>query len=284
MFMQPSFLHSTFFQPHIVLMTVSDDDATERTTKCSGSSKLSKVQKSIVYRRLRSDATELDSSYHVVADVPGVKLSDITVEITDGQVLQVKAERTLDATKKVVAKYEQKYGLNKRKLNISDASAQLENGVLTIQIPKKPKTEPVVVTVTTQDDATSNSKEKKDLNVLLTLDIPGVKVGDLKVELYDGKIHLNMKRERGNAVLKTAKQFGYEEDKVDLETLKGFLVNGVLTLLADKVDELEHSKAPTVVKIDVQEVLHDETMKDKLHSNDDALSSTVDSNNETVKM
>jgi HSP20 family protein len=85
---------------------------------------------------------ELDNTYVVECDLPGVKLEDINLLVEDG-VLHLSGERaTPDADETHITLDERTYGKFARKLKLSKdvnaegVDAELGNGVLRISIPK----------------------------------------------------------------------------------------------------------------------------------------------------
>lgn len=95
---------------------------------------------------LRLDVVERNGSYFVSADIPGVKKEDIHVAI-DGNVIQIEAEMkrapdSKDHAEKVL-RCERYVGNISRTFTVSHdvddskALARYENGVLTLELPKK---------------------------------------------------------------------------------------------------------------------------------------------------
>ncbi len=95
---------------------------------------------------MRVDVTEVDGMYKVRADIPGVKKDDINVRI-DGNVIQIDAEAkkekdTKDSGGKVL-RSERWEGSVSRTFSVSQdvdearVSAKYEDGVLTLELPKK---------------------------------------------------------------------------------------------------------------------------------------------------
>ena len=95
---------------------------------------------------IRLDVTEKNGSYFVNADLPGVKKEDINVTI-DGNVIQIDAEVKRDFESKdsagKILKSERYVGAVSRTFTVAQdvedakAVASYENGVLSLELPKK---------------------------------------------------------------------------------------------------------------------------------------------------
>ena len=95
---------------------------------------------------MRLDVTEVDGTYKVRADLPGVKKDDISVRI-DGNNVQIDAEvkqhKDTKETSGKVLRSERWHGAVSRTFSLSEdvddakATARYEDGVLTLELPKK---------------------------------------------------------------------------------------------------------------------------------------------------
>ncbi len=98
----------------------------------------------------RTDLKDNGDSYTLEADLPGFEKKDINIE-TNGDVLTINAERHSEHEdedkKKNYIRCERSYGSYTRQFDISGIeadgiTAKYDNGVLTLNMPKKTKTEP----------------------------------------------------------------------------------------------------------------------------------------------
>ena len=83
---------------------------------------------------------ENDNSYTIEMDMPGVKKEDLDIGIKENM-LSIYAERKrmskTDDKEEVVSKYEQSFNISVKGIDIENISANFENGVLTLTLPKK---------------------------------------------------------------------------------------------------------------------------------------------------
>jgi HSP20 family protein len=92
-----------------------------------------------------AEASEVDDTYEVAVELPGVKVDDIDISVADG-ILSVRGEKRFEREEKGRSFYftERSYGAFQRAFRLpSDAdadaiSATSEDGVLTVRIPRLP--------------------------------------------------------------------------------------------------------------------------------------------------
>ncbi len=91
------------------------------------------------------DIQEDDKSYFVTADLPGVKKEELSITIDGGKlcISVAREEKTEDEKKNYVHK-ERRYSSMRRNIMLEDAAAdgvtaKLDNGVLSVTVPKKEK-------------------------------------------------------------------------------------------------------------------------------------------------
>jgi HSP20 family protein len=100
--------------------------------------------------RIPVDVAEQDGTYHVVADLPGVKKEDINVRI-DGNLVQIDAQTSVekDATSGAtrILRNERYHGSISRTFSMAEdiddkrVLAKYLDGVLTLELPKKKSSE-----------------------------------------------------------------------------------------------------------------------------------------------
>ena len=100
-------------------------------------------------RGLMPDFTviEAENEFDITADLPGFKREDINVELNDDGVLSIKGQRVCDIEQKRAGylhvserrfgSFTRSYVLPKERCDFGKVEALLENGVLTLRIPKK---------------------------------------------------------------------------------------------------------------------------------------------------
>ena len=97
----------------------------------------------------RTDVSETENAYVIRMDMPGLKRDDVNIELQNGR-LTVSGERKIEHQDKGenVQRIERTYGRFFRSFMLPDASdadnvkARLDNGVLTIEVPKRETAKP----------------------------------------------------------------------------------------------------------------------------------------------
>ena len=98
--------------------------------------------------RIKLDLNELDNSYTVKAEIPGVRKEDIDVRV-DGNVVTISAEVKKEKEEKKegrVLRSERQEGYASRSFTLAcpvdeaKAAAKYENGILELSLPKKAET------------------------------------------------------------------------------------------------------------------------------------------------
>ncbi len=97
-------------------------------------------------RRIAVDLFDDEKNYYVKAELPGLEKKEVNVEL-ENQVLTISAERLQKQGEK-----EQKISLSRsidlpEDINVDKVKAAMDNGVLTISIPKTEAAKPKTITV-----------------------------------------------------------------------------------------------------------------------------------------
>ena len=100
------------------------------------------LDNSMFYNRMSDyKIEEDDKNYFIEMDMPGVKKEDLEVGVKEN-ILSIYAERkkedkTENKESVVVSKYEQSFNISAKGIDIDNIQANLENGILTLTLPKK---------------------------------------------------------------------------------------------------------------------------------------------------
>jgi HSP20 family protein len=96
-------------------------------------------------------------------------------------------------------------------------------------------------------------EETKD-KYTLSLDLPGVKEHDLKIDVDDGVLQVSADRKQGEkTIAKFVQRFVIDETSVDTNKIDAKLSDGVLTLTVSKKEE----QPPVVVEVNTSEAFED---------------------------
>ena len=101
------------------------------------------IQRSLAGDTFKIDIQDNDTEYTIEAELPGVKKEDVEIALNDGRLnISVKKEEVSENKSKKYIHRERKYAQMSRSILLADADdegikAKLEEGVLTIQVPKK---------------------------------------------------------------------------------------------------------------------------------------------------
>jgi HSP20 family protein len=107
------------------------------------------------YALVRIDWKETPEAHVLKADLPGLKKEEVKVEIEDGNILQISGEHTREKENKTdtwhclersCGKYLRRFRLPMN-ANLDQIMASMENGVLTVTVPKEKVKKPVVKSV-----------------------------------------------------------------------------------------------------------------------------------------
>jgi HSP20 family molecular chaperone IbpA len=86
--------------------------------------------------------------------------------------------------------------------------------------------------------------QQQDDNIVYSLDLPGIKASDAKIEIKNGVLSVQAERKAGNNYTKYAQQFLIKESDVDSQNVKADLAHGVLTITIPKKEEAKPLAIP----------------------------------------
>ena len=100
------------------------------------------------------NVAESDTEYEVSADLPGVNSEEVNVEVHEGQLLisgeresaHEESDKKFHRVERTFGKFERRIGLPEN-VSESDISADYQDGVLTIVLPKSEKPKPTRIEV-----------------------------------------------------------------------------------------------------------------------------------------
>jgi len=153
-FTSDPFFRDVFFRdPFTPLLTGSNDqqqnllqNGTENNQDSRAVTNSTKAAWDAFRRGPKLDVVEKDKHYVVHADLPGLKKEDIDIRVEDNDVLVISGERKSETRDEndQVHRHERVWGKFSRAVRLPDAQmdksqANLENGVLTITLPKVEK-------------------------------------------------------------------------------------------------------------------------------------------------
>lgn len=121
-----------------------------------------------------SDVVDNDREIRFSVDVPGIKASDLDLTVVEDGVIRIVGTRrkVSGADGKTVKKFRfvRSFKTDPQTVDLAQLKANLSDGVLVVQAPKKPKPEPKKITITTEPhkeieaptkDKTVDNKEGK---------------------------------------------------------------------------------------------------------------------------
>jgi HSP20 family protein len=103
-------------------------------------------QRSLMNDTFKVDVEETEQNYEITAELPGVAKEEIGLDLNEGRLtISVKREENFDEEKRNYIHRERRMSSMSRSVYLSDAnpediSAKLDNGVLTVTVPKQEKT------------------------------------------------------------------------------------------------------------------------------------------------
>ncbi|XP_071722426.1 17.3 kDa class I heat shock protein-like [Rutidosis leptorrhynchoides] len=122
------------------------------TTSIANAPPSSSAREMSAFAGARVDWKETDDSHVFKADLPGLKKEEVKVEVEDGRVLQISGERSKEQEEKNDQwhRVERSSGKFLRRFRLPEnakmdqVKASMENGVLTVTVPKEEEKKPQV--------------------------------------------------------------------------------------------------------------------------------------------
>ncbi|KAL7566871.1 hypothetical protein ACA910_021362 [Epithemia clementina (nom. ined.)] len=193
-----------------------------------------------IYDIRNVEVAEEEDSFVLSMDLPGVKEEDVSI-VESSFELEIEALRRKSGDKGPV-KFHRKFSLDKKSVDPTEIKATLEDGVLTVKIPKRPTPKTLDIT-----PRSSDPPEESVGDVFFRLDMPGVKLTDLKVKVTGDELFISAVRKKGSSSSEIKRIFTIDEEKMDAANVQAFLSDGVLTLAAPMKKEANEDKTKTTV-------------------------------------
>jgi HSP20 family molecular chaperone IbpA len=224
---QPNIVSDSALRDLLLLKQQLEDEASGNDTKPNAE------EDGVVYRLGRAHVENRKDSYFLTVDLPGVKAADLKIEKSNGK-LHIDAERTQGKVKH--SKYVQSFAFDERITDFSKTNAVLQDGVLSMTIPKKEREvpKPYSLTINTSEPSTNQDDSKKKY-AIFSLDLPGMKASDLKAEFTkECVLHLHGQRKdlHGKVMNEIERLLPLNEKVIDTTALEAVLQDGVLTIMA----------------------------------------------------
>ncbi|KAL7575619.1 hypothetical protein ACA910_011449 [Epithemia clementina (nom. ined.)] len=189
--------------------------------------------------------SEAENSFALSMDLPGVKDSNVQITETDYK-LTVEAMRKRGD--KDVCKFQRSFALDKKSVDPDGITASLVDGVLTVRIPKKPLPKTLEIVPSPSDPPVLDVEEgdKKGHAFHFQLELPGVKLQDLKVSVTGEDLHISAERKTGQSKSVIKRYFTVDQDRVDTAKMEAYLLDGILTITAPAKASEKESKEVSV--------------------------------------
>ncbi|WMV60118.1 hypothetical protein MTR67_053503 [Solanum verrucosum] len=102
----------------------------------------SSVRETSVFANARIDWKETPEAHVFKVDVPGIKKEEVKVEVEEGRILQISGERSKEQERSS-GKFVRRFRLPEN-VKMGEIKAAMENGVLTVTVPKEEEKKPEV--------------------------------------------------------------------------------------------------------------------------------------------
>lgn len=239
----------------------NDEDANEKAKHCYQSKNCKKGSRcgmqnsnmgmNFIRGNMKYHICDTDISCQIHLDVPGVKHMDMAVDVLNENIVRVavtRCDRNLITTNMMQHLYIRKNSA----VNVLDMSAVVQDGVLILDIPKVPPSQPIEVTVADMNETDSFIQEDE---IIMELDLPGIKSSDIKIQIHDhGKMFIHAKRNVTTThIIHIHKTLEIDMKRiVDINKMKASLMNGVLIMTAPTKTDEDSTNNPSIFPIHVK--------------------------------
>lgn len=121
---------------------------------------------------------EDDKEIRFSLDLPGVKANDLEVAVKENMlaISGARRYRSSNGSNSKKARFERSLMLDTDRVDVSKIKANLADGVLTVTVPKKPKAQPIKISVTTHSQEGRKEEEKEKVVVKAAKETDGKRV------------------------------------------------------------------------------------------------------------
>lgn len=186
----------------------------------------------------QTEWNESEDSFIFQMDVPGVKAHQISIEEKDGEI-EVSAIR-MSSEVEITKTYQETLYVRPSTSDLTNILATLDQGVLTIIVPKKSNDPIDIETESGSPPAVADDNEEFRTSV----DLPGVKASDLKVRASQDKVYIKATRKIGDHLMIIRRTIEVQPSSVDATRARAFLGDGVFTFAAPYRKEDSDNQKP----------------------------------------
>ena len=189
--------------------------------------------------------SETDNEVQLVLEVPGVKTTDLNITI-DNDTLKVHATRKIPGQQH--KSFQKEYSIDESSVDTNNIKANLSDGVLVITIPKTKSSEAQQTSKTRTIEVVKQEPSDEDDGseaLKMPIDVPGIKVEDLKVEYGSDILQIIAKRKVAGRETTLVRQYAIDRKEFESDNITATLSEGVLLVTIPK----RARKAPRSVTV-----------------------------------
>lgn len=169
-------------------------------------------------------------------EVPGIKLKDVKIEANSADgVLEILAVRK-NTDGKPMMNYVKKFALNTKYVDMGKINASLEDGILLVEIPKKPAMKPISIQPVAQDPPAELGNHYH-----FSVDVPGVKLAHADITIKDGNRLTLIAERKGISVIR--RSVVLDDAKFAVAKTSAYLMDGILTIVVPEKETTKNDKA-----------------------------------------